>query len=65
MATDVGKIVLPAEDREDMEGSEVAECELREHQEQEDERRAEAEALGPWGEPLFLPIPPFMASAGQ
>jgi len=28
MATDVGKIVLPAEDREDMEGSEASECEL-------------------------------------
>jgi len=64
MATDVGKIVLPAEEREDMEGSEVSECELQERQEQEDKRRAEAE-VGAWGEPLFLPIPPFMALAGE
>jgi len=65
MATDVGKIVLLAEEREDMEGSEVSECELQERQEQEDKRRAEAEVLGTWGKPLFLPIPPFMALAGE
>jgi len=30
-----------------------------------DERRVEAEALGGGEEPLFLPTPPLMASAGE
>ena len=46
-------------------GSEASEWELRERQEREDERRLEAEALGAGEEPLFLPNPPFMASAGE
>jgi len=47
-------------------GSEASEWELRECQEREDERRCEAEVLGTGKElPLFLPTPPFMASAGK
>ena len=52
-------------------GSEVSEWELRERQEREEERREEAEVLGGEEErggeeqPLFLPTPPFMASAGE
>ena len=60
-STDVGKIV-PAVEVDDAE-SEASEWELRERQEREEERGAEAEALGDGEEPLFLPIPPFMASA--
>lgn len=62
--TDVGRLV-PAEENA---GSEVSEWELRERQDQEEERRAEAEGLGAAGElgageePLFLPTPSFMAS---
>ena len=51
--------------------SEVSEWELRERREREEERRAEAEALGAEDEagtgeelPLFPPTPSFMASAG-
>jgi len=58
-STDVGRIV-PAVEVDDAE-SEAAEWELRERQEQEGERRADA--LGDGEEPLFLPTPPFMASA--
>jgi hypothetical protein len=60
----VGRLV-PAEENA---GSEVSEWELRERQDQEEERRAEAEGLGAAGElgageePLFLPTPSFMAS---
>ena len=68
-ATEVGKIVPALE--EDA-GSEASEWELRERTELEEERRAEAEALGAEDEtgageesPLFLPTPPFMASAGE
>ena len=53
-------------------GSQVSEWELRERREREEEREAEAEALGAGDErgtgeelPLFLPTPPFMASAGE
>ena len=52
--------------------SEASEWELRERMEREEERRAEAEALGAEDEtgtgeepPLFLPTPSFMASAGE
>ena len=49
--------------------SEASEWELRERAEREEERRAEAEALGRGmereGHPLFLPTPPFMALAGE
>jgi len=43
----------------------VSEWELRERSEREDKQRVEAEALGGGEEPLFLPTPPFMASAGE
>ena len=53
-------------------GSEVSEWELRERREREEEPEAEveglgaAEELGDGGElPLFLPTPPFMASADE
>jgi len=59
-STDVGRIV-PAVEVDDAE-SEASEWELGERQEQEEEPRAEAEALGDGEEPLFLPNPPFMAS---
>jgi len=62
--TDVGRIVPPAGEEADA-GSEVSEWELRERREREDERRVEAEALGAGKEPLFLPTPPFMASAEE
>jgi len=63
--TDVGTIVPAAEDEAHAE-SEGSEWELWERQEREEERGEEAEALGT-GEkpPLFLPIPPFMASARE
>jgi len=61
-STDVGKVVPAVE--EDA-GSEASEWELRERMEREEERRTEAEALGAGEEPLFLPTPPFMASAGE
>jgi len=63
-ATDVGRIVPPAEEEADA-GSEVSEWELRERWEREEERRVEAEARRSGEEPLFLPTPPFMASAGE
>ena len=63
--TDVERIVPPVEEESDA-GSEVSEWELRERQEREEERRVEAEVLGAGEEsPLFLPTPPFMASAGE
>jgi len=63
--TDVGRIVPPAEEESDA-GSEVSEWELRDCREREGERSVEAEALGAGEEPpLFLPTPPFMASAGE
>jgi len=64
-STDVGKIV-PAV-KEDDAGSEASEWELRERAEREEEKRAEelgAEDVGAGREHrLFLPTPPFMASA--
>ena len=69
-STDVGKIV-PAVGVDDAE-SEASEWELRERTEWEEERMAEAEALGAEngeddGEErrLVLPTPPSMASAGE
>jgi len=61
-STEVGKTVPAVE--EDT-GSEASEWELQERAEREEERRAEAEALGMEVEepPLFLPTPTFMASA--
>ena len=68
-STDVGKIVPSVE--EDA-GSQASEWELRERMEREEERRAEAEALGAEDETgageeplLFLPTPSFVASAGE
>ena len=66
-STDVGKTV-PAVEVEGDAGSEASEWELRERAEREAERRAEgldAEDEGEAGEEhrLFLPTPPFMASA--
>jgi len=53
-------------------GGQVSEWELRDRREQEEEREAEAEERGAAGElgagkelPLFLPAPPFMASAEE
>ena len=49
----------------------MSEWELRERRERKEERRVEAEELGAGEElgggeqPLFLPTPPFMASAGD
>ena len=43
----------------------MSEWELRERREREEERRVEAEASGAGEEPLFLPAPHFMASAGE
>ena len=63
-ATDVGRIVPPAGGEADA-GSEVSEWELWERREREEERRVETEALGAGEEPLFLPIPLFMALAGE
>jgi len=61
--TEVGKTV-PVVDEDA--GSEASEWELRERTEREEERRAEAEALGSGEEPpLFLPTPPFMVSAEE
>jgi len=63
--TDVGRIVPPVEEETNVR-SEVSEWELRERREREAERRVEAEVLGAGEElPLFLPTPPFMASAGE
>jgi hypothetical protein len=65
--TDVGKRVTAEEGA----GSEASEWELRERREREAEREVEAGELGATGvlgageEPLFLPTPPFMASAGE
>jgi len=70
-STDVGRLVPPLEEEKDA-GSQVSEWELRVRREREEEREAEAEELGAaWelgvGEelPLFLPTPPFMASAEE
>jgi len=46
-------------------GSEVLELELWERREREEVCRVEVEELGAGEEPLFLPTPPFMASAGE
>jgi len=69
-STDVGRLVPPLEEK-DAE-SQVSEWELREHREREEEREAEAEEPDATGElgageemPLFLPTPPFMASAEE
>jgi len=69
-STDVGRLAPPLEEGDD--GSQVSRWELRECQEQEEERGPEAEELGAasglraWEErPLFLPTPSFMASAGE
>ena len=63
--TDVERLVPPEEDA----GSEVSEWERRERGEREDERRAErlgaAEEPGVEEQPLFLPTPSFVASAGE
>ena len=62
---EVGKIV-PAESRDGDAESEVSEWELRERTEREEERRAKefgAEEGGEEEHGLFLPTPPFMASA--
>ena len=70
-SSDVGRLVPPVDEGDDA-GSEVSEWELRKRRERQEERVGEAEALGAvdWrgdGEelPLFLPTPPFMASAGE
>jgi len=65
-ATDVGRRVLA----EESEGSGASEWELRERREREEEREAEtlgaADEMGALEEqPLFLPTPSFMASAGE
>jgi len=57
-STDVGRLVPPLKAEDDA-GSEVSEWELRERRER-DEERVDWEEL-----PLFLPIPSFMASAGE
>ena len=69
-STDVGRLVPPLEEADA--GSEVSEWELRERREREEEREAEAQALGVEGDlgggaepPLFLPTPPFMATADE
>jgi len=63
---------VPPEDEEKGDAdSEVLEWELRERREREEESRVEAEEpgageeLGGGEQPLFLPTPPFMASAGE
>jgi hypothetical protein len=62
--TDVGRLV-PAPVEEDAQ-SEASVWELREKRGREEERRAKAEELGAEvEEPLFLPTPPFMASAEE
>ena len=70
-STDVGKTVPPAAEEDDA-GSEASEWELRERREREEEREEEAAVLGAGDEGdarsehrLFLPTPPFMASAGE
>jgi len=67
-ATDVGRRGPAEEDA----GSEAPEWELRESQEREEEREAEAEELGAAGIlgareelPLFVPTPSFMAPADE
>ena len=66
-STEVGKTVLAVEAENDA-GSEASEWELREGQEREEERRAAEAGAGEEGEAgeqhwLFLPTPPFMATA--
>jgi len=67
----MGRLVPPPGGEGDA-GSETCEWELRERREREEEREVEAEELGAGGDlgagkelPLFLPTPPFMASAGE
>jgi len=61
--TEVGKTVPGVAGGEDA-GSEVSEGELWERAEREEEGGEEGKAQGDGEEPLFLPTPPFMASAG-
>jgi hypothetical protein len=62
--TDVGRRV-PPQAEEDVQ-SETSEWEFRERRERGKERRVEAEELGAEvEEPLFLPMPAFMASAEE
>jgi len=63
---------VPPLEKEDDARSEVSEWELRERRERQEEWEGEAEALGAGDDmsegeelPLFLPTPPFMASAGE
>jgi len=70
-STDVGRLVPPLK-KEDDAGSEVSEWELWELWERREEWEGDAEALGSGDDmgdgeelPLFLPTPPFMASAGE
>jgi len=70
-STDVGRLVPPLKKKDDA-GSEVSEWELRERRDRQEEWEGEAEALGAVDDmgdgeelPLFLPTPPFMASAGE
>ena len=69
-STEMGRLVPPLEESDA--GSEVSEWELWERREREEEREVEAvelgatEGLGVGGElPLFLPTPPFMATADE
>jgi len=69
-STEVGRLVLPLEEK-DAE-SQVSEWELHECREREEEREAEVEEPDATGElgagvemPLFLLMPPFMASAEE
>ena len=68
-STDVGSLAPLLEEEGDT-GSEASEWELRKRREREEEREEEAETLGAVEEggeelSLFLPTPPFMASAGE
>ena len=62
--TNVGRILPPAEEEADA-ANEGLEWELQEQWEREEERRAETEALGAGEDLLFLPTPPFIASAEE
>jgi len=69
-STDVGRLVPPLE--EGAARSEVSEWKLRERREREEEQEADAEersgVIGADAEeelPLFLPMPSFVASAGE
>ena len=61
-STDVGRLVPAEKDA----GSEVSGRGLRQRREREEEGKVEAEELGAGEElPLFLPTPPFMATARE